>query len=87
MAKKNSKNKNQDDLPEGMSRRQAKLAKRAAERAALERDPRPYDGFAAEADLIALQEFVPSAYFTAETEEDAGFTRTVTISTGSSGLL
>lgn len=81
MAKKNRKNKNQDDLPEGMSRRQAKLAKRAAERAALERDPRPYDGFSAETDLIALQEFVPSAYFTAETEKDAGFTRTVTICT------
>lgn len=81
MAKKNRKNKNQDDLPEGMSRRQAKLAKRAAERAALERDPRPYDGFAAEADLIALQEFVPSAHFTAETEKDAGFTHTVTICT------
>lgn len=81
MAKKNRKNQNQDDLPEGMSRRQAKLAKRAAERAALERDPRPYDGFAAETDLIALQEFVPSAYFTAETEQDAGFTRTVKVCT------
>ncbi|MGP9724539.1 DUF5926 family protein [Corynebacterium sp. AOP40-9SA-29] len=81
MAKKNRKNQNQDDLPEGMSRRQAKLAKRAAERAALERDPRPYDGFAAEADLIALQEFVPSALFTAETVSDAGFTRPVTVCT------
>ena len=58
MAKKNKK---KDDLPEGMSRRQAKLAARAAERAALEKDPRPYGGFAAEADLVALQEFVPSA--------------------------
>jgi hypothetical protein len=83
VAKKNRKNKNADasDLPEGMSRRQAKLAKRAAERAALERDPRPYDGFAAETDLIALQEFVPSASFTAETVSDAGFTRPVTICT------
>ena len=35
MAKKNKKNKEQ--LPEGMSRRQAKLAARAAERAALEK--------------------------------------------------
>lgn len=81
MAKKNRKNQNQDDLPEGMSRRQAKLAKRAAERAALERDPRPYNGFAAEADLIALQEFVPSATFVAETVPDAGFTRPVTVCT------
>ncbi|MCX7542887.1 DUF5926 family protein [Corynebacterium sp. P5848] len=58
MAKKKKKNEN---LPEGMSRRQAKLAARAAERAALDRDPRPYDGLAMEADLVALQEFVPSA--------------------------
>ncbi|MGO1948651.1 MAG: DUF5926 family protein [Mycobacteriaceae bacterium] len=84
MAKKNRKNKNADaDLPEGMSRRQAKLAKRAAERAALERDPRPYDGFAAETDLIALQEFVPSAYFTAVTAQTgaADFDRPVIICT------
>jgi len=59
MAKKNKKNN--EVLPEGMSRRQAKLAARAAERAALDRDPRPYGGLAAEADLVALQEFVPSA--------------------------
>ncbi|AKE40112.1 DUF5926 family protein [Corynebacterium camporealensis] len=58
MAKKKKKN---EQLPEGMSRRQAKLAARAAERAALEKDPRPYSGFAAESQLIALQEFVPSA--------------------------
>ncbi|PRQ10477.1 preprotein translocase subunit SecA [Corynebacterium sp. 13CS0277] len=58
MAKKNKK---KEQLPEGMSRRQAKLAARAAERAALERDPRPYGGFAEEATLVALQEFVPSA--------------------------
>lgn len=84
VAKKNRKNKNADaDLPEGMSRRQAKLAKRAAERAALERDPRPYDGFAAETDLIALQEFVPSAYFTAVTAQTgaADFDRPVIICT------
>lgn len=60
MAKKNRKNKDAD-LPEGMSRRQAKLAARAAERATLEKDPRPYAGLAAEADLVAMQEFVPSA--------------------------
>ncbi|SDS77924.1 DUF5926 family protein [Corynebacterium timonense] len=59
MAKKNRRQ--QDDLPEGMSRRQAKLAARAAEREALKKDPRPYGGLAAETDLIALQEFVPSA--------------------------
>lgn len=58
MAKKNKK---KEQLPEGMSRRQAKLAARAAERAALEKDPRPYAGFAAESQLVALQEFVPSA--------------------------
>ena len=38
MAKKNKKN---IDVPAGMSRRQAKLAARAAERAALTVDPRP----------------------------------------------
>ncbi|WP_165243232.1 DUF5926 family protein [Corynebacterium lizhenjunii] len=58
MAKKNKK---KEQLPEGMSRRQAKLAARAAERAALEKDPRPYGGLAAESQLVALQEFVPSA--------------------------
>ncbi|MCZ9309574.1 DUF5926 family protein [Corynebacterium uberis] len=56
-----AKKKKHEDLPEGMSRRQAKLARRAAERAALEGEPRPYAGLAAEAQLIALQEFVPSA--------------------------
>ncbi|AWB84870.1 DUF5926 family protein [Corynebacterium liangguodongii] len=61
MAKKNRKRADTADLPEGMSRRQAKLAARAAERAALQKDPRPFAGLAAEADLIALQEFVPSA--------------------------
>lgn len=59
MAKKNKKNS--ENLPEGMSRRQAKLAARAAERATFERDPRPFAGLVAEADLVALQEFVPSA--------------------------
>ena len=53
--------KNQEQLPEGISRRQAKLAARAAERAALARDPRSYGNLPFEADLIALQEFVPSA--------------------------
>lgn len=59
MAKKNRKN--DQDLPQGMSRRQAKLAARAAEREALEKEPRPFGGLAAEADLVALQEFVPAA--------------------------
>lgn len=67
MAKK--KRKKQEDLPEGMSRRQAKLAARAAERAKLQKDPRPFDGFAMEADLIALQEFVPSAHFVADVKD------------------
>lgn len=44
-----------------MSRRQAKLARRAAEREALAKDPRPFKGLACEADLVALQMFVPSA--------------------------
>ena len=65
VAKKNKKNQ---DLPEGMSRRQAKLAARAAERAKLQRDARPYAGFAMESDLIALQEFVPSARVKVEVE-------------------
>ncbi|MBF4554344.1 DUF5926 family protein [Corynebacterium suicordis] len=72
------KNKNQDNLPEGMSRRQAKLAARAAERAKLAKDSRPYEGFTAEADLIALQEFVPSAHFAADVK---GADRKVTIAT------
>mgnify|MGYP006913089438 FL=1 len=55
------KPKKQKTAPEGMSRRAAKLAARAAEREALQKDPRPFGGLAAEADLVALQEFVPSA--------------------------
>lgn len=58
MAKKNKKN---EVLPEGMSRRQAKLAARAAEREALVGEPRPFEGLAMEAQLVALQEFIPSA--------------------------
>lgn len=57
----NKKRKKNEDLPEGMSRRQAKMAAREAERAALEKDARPYEGLAAEADLVAMQEFVPAA--------------------------
>lgn len=44
-----------------MSRRQAKLAARAAERAAFEKDPRPYGELPFETTLVAVQEFVPSA--------------------------
>lgn len=44
-----------------MSRRQAKLAARAAERAALAGEKRPFAGFTSECDLIAMQEFVPAA--------------------------
>lgn len=72
------KKKNQENLPEGMSRRQAKLAARAAERAKLQKDTRPYEGYAIEADLIALQEFVPSAHFEAKVN---GVDRKVTIVT------
>ncbi|GAA4795081.1 preprotein translocase subunit SecA [Corynebacterium canis] len=60
-----AKKKKNEQLPEGMSRRQAKLAARAAERAALASDPRPYKSLPAEAQLVALQEFVPSAVATA----------------------
>ncbi|WP_018117772.1 DUF5926 family protein [Corynebacterium mastitidis] len=84
MAKKNKKN---DDLPEGMSRRQAKLAKRAAERAALEKDPRPYTGFAAEADLVALQEFVPSATAAVKVAGATRPVRLVTVLPGAAAAL
>lgn len=63
MAKKNRK---KQDLPEGMSRRQAKLAARAAERAAFEKDPRPYGELPFETTLVAVQEFVPSATITVD---------------------
>ncbi|KQB83440.1 DUF5926 family protein [Corynebacterium lowii] len=84
MAKKNKKN---DDLPEGMSRRQAKLAKRAAERAALEKDPRPYAGFASEADLVALQEFVPSATAALDVKGANRPVRLVTVLPGAAAAL
>ena len=62
--RKPKKKKNREDLPEGMTRREAKLAARAAEREKLQKEPRPFGGLAAEADLVALQEFVPSAVTT-----------------------
>ncbi len=58
---KRKKKREEEQLPAGMSRRQAKMAKRAAERAALEKEPRPFGELSFESDLIALQEFVPSA--------------------------
>ncbi len=73
-----AKKKKNENLPEGMSRRQAKLAARAAERAALEKDPRPFGGLVAEADLIALQEFVPAAEATVDVK---GATRPIKIVT------
>lgn len=72
------KNKIKEPLPEGMSRRQAKLAARAAEREKLQKDPRPYGDLAMESDLIALQEFVPSAHFEAKVK---GADRKITIAT------
>ena len=56
------KKKNKEQLPEGMSRRQAKLAARAKERAALEKDPRPDGGRAAEGALGAVQACGPAAF-------------------------
>lgn len=61
MGKKSRKKNKDSQLPEGMSRRQAKLAARAAERAALLGNPRPFEGFAEEADLVAMREFAPAA--------------------------
>ncbi|MDO4909030.1 MAG: DUF5926 family protein [Corynebacterium sp.] len=68
------KNKKKEQLPEGMSRRQAKLAARAAERAKLERDPRPFGGYDAEADLVALQVFVPAATVEAKLKDGSAVT-------------
>ena len=64
--RKPKKKKNRENLPEGMSRREAKLAARAKEREQFQKDPRPFGGLAAEADLVALQEFVPSAVTTVD---------------------
>ncbi|WKD60218.1 hypothetical protein CCICO_00800 [Corynebacterium ciconiae DSM 44920] len=72
------KKKNRENLPEGMSRKQAKLAARAAERAALMGENRPFEGLAAEPQLVALQEFIPSAYAKVEV---AGSEREVYICT------
>lgn len=75
MAKKNKKN---EQLPEGMSRRQAKLAARAAEREALDREPQPFAGLVMEPELVALQEFIPSATAPVNIK---GSDRTVTVCT------
>ena len=58
MGKKSRKKNNQ--APEGMSRRQAKLAARAAERAALLGNPRPFKDFDEEADIVDVREFAPA---------------------------
>ncbi|MBV7296087.1 preprotein translocase subunit SecA [Corynebacterium sp. TAE3-ERU12] len=61
VGKKSRKNRSNDNLPEGMSRRQAKLAARAAERERLAGNPRPFAELDSETDLVALREFVSSA--------------------------
>lgn len=58
MAKKNKKT---PELVNGMTKRQAKMAAREAERAALAVPSRPFEGVAGECDLVAMREFVPSA--------------------------
>lgn len=83
MAKK--KRKKQEDLPEGMTRRQAKMAARAKEREALKKDPRPFGGLAAEADLVAMQEFVPSA--SAKLDVDGTEVTLVTVLPGAGAAL
>lgn len=62
VGKKSRKNRdaNANAVPAGMSRRQAKLAARAEERARLAGNPRPFGNLDAEADLVALREFAPS---------------------------
>ena len=83
--RKPKKKKTRDELPEGMSRREAKLAARAAEREQFQKDPRPFGGLAAEADLVALQEFVPSAI--AEFEVNGTPVSVVTVLPGAGGAL
>ena len=83
--RKPKKKKTRDELPEGMSRREAKLAARAAEREQFQKDPRPFGGLAAEADLVALQEFVPSAI--AEFEVNGTPVNVVTVLPGAGGAL
>lgn len=60
--------------PKPGGRRQAKLAARAAEREALTVDPRSFRGLAAECDLVAMREFVPSATFAATTTDGVELT-------------
>ena len=62
VGKKSRKNRdaNANAVPAGMSRRQAKLAARAEERARLAGNPRPFGNLDSEADLVALREFAPS---------------------------
>ena len=65
--------------PKQDSNRAAKLAQREAERASIESSStRPFEGLAAECDLVALREFVPSATATAPITVDG---RTITLAT------
>lgn len=82
--RKPKKNKTQQ-LPEGMTRREAKLAARAAEREKFAKDPRPFGGLAMETDLIAMQEFVPSA--TAQIEVDGTPITLATVLPGATAAL
>lgn len=70
--------RNRDNAPKPGSRRQAKIAARAAEREELRVEPRPFAGFAGECDMVAMREFVPSATATLTTTSDA---RPVTLTT------
>jgi len=53
--------RNRHNEPKPGSKRQAKIAARAAEREELRVEPRPFAGFAGECDMVAMREFVPSA--------------------------
>ncbi|MGB2722530.1 MAG: DUF5926 family protein [Rhodococcus sp. (in: high G+C Gram-positive bacteria)] len=65
--------------PKQDSNRAAKLAQREAERASIESaSTRPFEGLAAECDIVALREFVPSATATAPITVDG---RTITLAT------
>ena len=78
VSKKNRKNAQNDNVPAGMSRRQAKLAARAAERAAAVGVTRPFADLPMEADLVAFREFVPNGTMAVTV---AGAKRDITIVT------
>ncbi|WP_448852593.1 DUF5926 family protein [Corynebacterium sp. 335C] len=87
MGKKSRKNRTTEQLPEGMSRRQAKLAARAAERERLAGNPRPFEGQEHEADLVALREFVPSAVVPVDVKGAERDVRVVTLLPGGAAAL